>query len=143
MAGQDKKSVNFGRLAKLREILGDSQRAFAAKCGFDPKTVANLEHLQIIVETTGANVIWLVTGKGSILDDKSTERGKCTKTKLLPIVGESQAGHGGRYPYDWADFFILKPQYLKRDDAFGIIVRGDSMQPISRSTTCAIFAAPT
>jgi len=63
--------------------------------------------------------------------------------RLIPILGETQAGPGGRFPYDWAAFRIPCPPWLAgRRGLFGVIVRGESMTPIYRDGDAVLCALP-
>ena len=126
-------------LVKLRNYYGKSQAVFASFVGVNKDSLSNWEtgrsdpgasKLALLVENTGVNLNWLLTGQGSMFAQTETSN-STSPTSPLPIYGTATAGASGGQANDngSALYYLPRPIGVDDEDAFGVEIIGDSGEP--------------
>lgn len=134
-----------------------TKSALARACGVAPSSVTSwlngetknlkVDNLARAAKALGVDLTWLTTGAGEMYTNNNSggaRGGEPVRSLLVPIVGNTQAGPGREWlelghPAGHGDEFfeLMCPD----PNAYGLIVKGDSMHPRYREGE-AICVAP-
>ena len=127
------------RLKQLREALGMNKNQLAVKLGIDNGNISRYESGKVkpnsdfyellIRKFDNINLTWLISGEGEMFLQKSVTIDKA-KVRSVPIYSLVYAGSpASQWDTDKAKEYMQLPSLTKYKEAFGLIVKGDSMSP--------------
>lgn len=119
------------RLKELREHKNLSQQKFAQAIGVSQGTVGNWESgiREPNYETTMKIAKYFNVSVDYILGNNDTNSTPKTKGIKIPVLGKVQAGipmEAVEYIIDWEE---ITPEMAATGEYFGLVVKGDSMEP--------------
>lgn len=134
-------AAKVGGQRKLSKTIGVSERALSDYVG--NKSSPQLTTLEAIAQSTGVDLVWLVTGGGDTTTGAETQsdnqKGKMTSTVALPRYDiQASAGHGALAENETiSNYLTVSREWLNRyvtngADVVVIEARGDSMEPTVR-----------
>ena len=109
------------------------------------KNIIRPDNLEKVAESCGFKVIYKTFEDVNLepFKDEWQDAGNLpAESGLLPVVGLAEAGPGINSIDDYtkgdADLFVSRPYNLKDPNAFGVLVRGRSMEPVYRHNQIVI-----
>jgi len=127
------------RLKQLRDALGLNKNQLAVKLGIDNGNISRYESGKVkpnsdfyellIKKFDNINLTWLISGEGEMFLQKTVMPDKA-KIRSVPIFSHVYAGSpASQWDMDKAKEYLQLPSLTKYKEAFGLIVKGDSMSP--------------
>ncbi len=156
MARPEKTKTKFGQ--RLREVRGSVKReVFARQLDITERSLGNYERgdrvpdsvfLEKIRLNSGVNLNWLLTGEGAMKQakDKTSPEAPVSPTqdvRQIPINGLASCGPEGWSRLETMQFQAEAPKSIQWDkDAFAVIAKGESMQPMGIYEGFLCFCSP-
>lgn len=124
-------------MEQVRDFLELSAVKFSSKLRIAQNTYTGYKQgrtppadvLARMVEMSGVNGHWLLTGEGEMFAGTAM-KGPAAPADPLPVYGKVRAGPDGCWPVDEPEYLLPRPIGVKEEDAFGLDVSGDSAHPV-------------
>lgn len=105
------------------------------------------DNLEKVARAVGKKLVWKSDNDVEIEDLKvewQQPRLMPKEEGYIPVVGMAEAGPGvfseDDHPVGYADIFVSRPHGLKDQNAFGVLVTGDSMEPAFKHNQIVLVA---